>query len=334
MSVPFRLENSKIFIPVTVNGNGPFDTEFDTGGSFTIGPTLVKELGLVADGAVKLTGGGEGSITTTDGVVDTIAIGTAAIDHPRFVSFDWRPEFPRRMLVGLEVLQRYVVRIDFDAMTMTLTPPGAFEYHGSGAIVPFHFQDNEPEVYGSVDGIAGVFTIDTGANGSLLLIAPFARRYGLVERYHAVIPYGGIALTATHGVVCRVGEVTLDGRDGRTAVRVSQPLARISLQRGGYDADRYVSGNIEMGILKQFNVTFDYARQQIILERSHFYGQPDIFNRSGMGLKRDDPAGWKVTAVMPEVRPNPPGSSRTMSSSPSTARPAQRWILPPSTPTS
>jgi hypothetical protein len=37
-------------------------------------------------------------------------------------------------------------------------------------------------------------------------------------------------------------------------------ITRISLQDGGYDADRYVSGNIEMGILKQFNVTFDYAR--------------------------------------------------------------------------
>lgn len=296
-TVPFRLENNKIFVPVTVNGKGPFDAEFDSGGSLIIGPTLIRELGLVAGGAVKLTGGGEGSITTTDGVVDTIAIGTAVIDHPRFVGLDWKPESPRLTLVGLEVLQRYVVRIDFDAMTLTLTRPGAFEYHGSGAVVPFHFQDNQPEVYGSVDGIAGVFNIDTGGNGSLLLIAPFARRYGLVERYHAVIPYGGIALTTTHGVLCRVGEVTLNGRDGRPAVRVSQPLARISLQQGGYDADRYVSGNIEMGILKQFNVTFDYARQQIILERSHFYGQPDIFNRSGMSLKRDEPTGWKVTAV-------------------------------------
>lgn len=87
---------------------------------------------------------------------------------------------------------------------------------------------------------AGVFTIDTGGNGSLLIVAPFARRYGLVERYHAVIPYGSVSLTATHGVLCRVGEVAINGRDGRPVVRVSQPLGRISLQQGGYDADRYV----------------------------------------------------------------------------------------------
>jgi hypothetical protein len=37
VTVPFRLENNKIFIPVTVNGKGPFDTEFDSGGDFTVG---------------------------------------------------------------------------------------------------------------------------------------------------------------------------------------------------------------------------------------------------------------------------------------------------------
>jgi hypothetical protein len=42
----------------------------------------------MATGAVKLTGSGEGSLTATEGVVDSIAVGTAAIEHPHFVSFD------------------------------------------------------------------------------------------------------------------------------------------------------------------------------------------------------------------------------------------------------
>jgi hypothetical protein len=297
-TVPFRLENGKIFIGVTVNGKGPFDAEFDSGGDLLIGPTVVKELGLTVGGALKLTGGGEGSITAQDGVVDTIAIGDAAIAHPRFSSFAWNEVFPRRLLVGLEVLQHYVVRIDFETMTLTLTRPDSFDYRGTGVVIPFHFEDNQPEVYGAVDGIAGAFTVDTGANGSLLLIAPFARRYSLAERYHAVIPYGGKAVTATHGVYCRVGEVTLNGPDGRPAVRVSRPITRISQQQGGYDADRYVSGNIEIGILKQFNVTFDYARQRLILEPNRFYGQLDVFNRSGMRLENNSP-GWRVASIFP-----------------------------------
>jgi hypothetical protein len=297
-TVPFRLENGKILIDVAINGKGPFEAEFDTGGDFLIGPAMVTELGLATHGKLKVTGGGEGAVTGADGVVDTLDIGGARIDHPRFDSFEWNKTFPRRLLVGLEVLQRYVVRIDFDAMTMTLTRPDAFDYRGAGAIVPFHFQDNEPEVVGAVDGIAGVFTVDTGANGSLLLIAPFARRYGLVERYHATIPYGGVSVTATHGVYGRAGEVVLNGADGRPAVRASRPVTRLSLQQGGYDADRYVSGNIEIGILKQFNVTFDYARQRLIFERSGHYGEPDVFNRSGMHLEAAGD-GWRVAAVYP-----------------------------------
>jgi PDZ domain/Aspartyl protease len=297
-TVPFRLENGKILIGVTVNGKGPFEAEFDSGGDLLIGPTVVKDLGLAAGGAQKSVGGGEGSVTTQDGVVDTIAIGDAAINHPRFSSFAWNEVFPQRLLVGLEVLQHYVVRIDFEAMTLTLTRPDSFDYRGTGAVIPFHFQDNQPEVYGAVDGIAGVFTVDTGANGSLLLVAPFARRYNLAERYHAVIPYGGKSITATHGVYCRAGEVTLNGPDGRPAVRVSRPITRISQQHGGYDADHYVSGNIEIGILKQFNVTFDYARQRLILEPNRFYGQPDVFNRSGMRLETNSP-GWRVASVVP-----------------------------------
>ena len=80
-------------------------------------------------------------------------------------------------------------------------------------------------------------------------------------------------------------------------VRVARPVTRISLQEGGYDANRYVSGNIEVGILKQFNVTFDYARQHLIFEPNLNYAKPEVFNGSGLRLHADDDAGWTVTDV-------------------------------------
>ncbi len=298
VTVPFRLENGKMLIPIRVNGRGPYDAEFDSGGGFLIPPGVIPELGLTAAGTLKMTGGGEGSTTATNGVADTLSIGAMTLDHVRFDSFEpsWASTFPKRLLVGQEVLARYVVRVDFDAMTLTLIRPDSFDYRGPGAVIPFHFQDNQPEIIGAVDGIAGVFTIDTGDNGSLLLIAPFARRYGLAERYHATIPYGGMAITATYGLMARAGEVTFNGPDGRPVVHVEKPVTRISLQHGGYDADRYVSGNIGIGILKQFNVTFDYARQRLILEPNHAYGLPDVFNRSGLRLTPKDGV-WMVDAV-------------------------------------
>jgi hypothetical protein len=58
-----------------------------------------------------------------------------------------------------------------------------------------------------------------------------------------------------------------------------------------------VSANLGMGILKQFNLTFDYARQRLILKPNHLYGQPDAFNRGGMRLAAIGD-GWKVAEVM------------------------------------
>jgi hypothetical protein len=60
--------------------------------------------------------------------------------------------------------------------------------------------------------------------------------------------------------------VSFDGPDGRPLAVVHAPVTRISLQHSGFDANRNVSANIGLGILKQFNLTFDYARQRIILE--------------------------------------------------------------------
>ncbi len=204
-------------------------------------------------------------------------------------------------MIGLETLQRFVVHFDFDRMVMTLTRPEAFQYGGTGAIIPFHFQDNQPEVKGSIDGISGLFTIDTGDNSSLLLIAPFARRYGLVDRYRADIAYDGKAVSETHGVWARkrAGTVALDGADGRPIVVVHNPVTRISLQHSGFDANRNVSANIGLGILRQFNLTFDYSRQLLILAPNHFFGQPDVFNRTGLGLKREG-AGWTITTLYPD----------------------------------
>jgi len=306
VEVPFHLAaNNRIMVPVTLNGSVTVEAEFDSGGSLLLQPATVAQLGTASTGHHRQGGGGEGTTTSTVGRLDSVRIGDAQINGLAFHSFAFHPDQPNEALIGLETLQRFVVRFDFDRMVMTLTKPEAFHYEGQGAVVPFHFQDNQPEVRGAIDGIAGLFAIDTGDNSSLLLIAPFARRYGLVDRYHADIPYDGKAIGATHGVWARqrAGTVSLDGADGRPIVEVHNPVTRISLQHSGFDANRDVSANIGLGILRQFNLTFDYAHQRLILEPNHLYGQFDIFNRTGFALDAKGGA-WTVRVVYPDSPAN------------------------------
>lgn len=220
-------------VPITVNGRRTVEAEFDSGGSLILQPKTLAELGIVAQGRSKQLGGGEGATTATNGRVDTVQIGGAMIHDLAFHSFAANPDEPQKAIIGLETLQRFVVRFDFDRQVMTLTRPSAFNYRGTGAVIPSHIQDNQPEIKGSIDGMAGLFAIETGDSGSLLLIAPFARRYALVERYHADLPYGGTAVTATHGAWARkrVQMVAFFGPDGRTIAEAHEPVTRVSLQQ-------------------------------------------------------------------------------------------------------
>ncbi len=260
-------------------------------------PLSAEKLGLTGRGAFKEGGGGEATVSVGRVTVGSIAIGGVRLTNQPYKILPFSDSAPERTLVGVQLLQRFVVSLDFDHGLMTLTQPDRYAYQGAGMSVPFHFQDNQPEVGGAVDGVAGVFTIDTGDDGSLLLIAPFVNRYGLVQRYGATIPYGGYAVGgATHGLMTRAGELALFGADGRPAVTALGPVTRLSRQQRGFDADRYVSGNIGIGILKQFNLVFDYARQRIIFEKNRSYGEKDVYNRTGLQLQRSESA-WLVSDV-------------------------------------
>ena len=299
VEVPFTLTAGNVLlVPVTIDGSRTVQAEFDSGGNLILQPATVQALHVNTEGRLKQGGGGEGVETTSLGRLDSVAFGGAVMHDVSFHSRAFHPDAPDRALVGLETLQRFVVRLDFDRHVMTLTEPHAFTYSGSGMVVPFHFQDNQPEVTGSVDGIAGRLNIDTGDGGSLLLIAPFARRYDLARRYQADLPYAGRAVGATKGVWARkrVATVSIDGPDRRPLVQAHDPVTRISLQQSGYDANRDVSANIGIGILEQFNLTFDYPRQRIIFEPNHLYGQHDVFNRAGFRVARGA-AGWTVSTV-------------------------------------
>ena len=285
---------------IKLNGQGPFEAELDSGGNYLMQPALAERLGLQPQGALQAGGGGENFVAAGKAIVDTVDLGDVRLTRQTYKVVERSKRAPESTIIGLQLSLRFVVSIDFDRQTLTLTQPDQFVYRGGGQVVPFHFQDNQPEVKGVVDGIAGVFAIDTGDDSSLLLIAPFVRQYDLVDRYKATIPYVGGAMGGqTYGLFARAGTLALCGADGRPAVEVHDPLTRLSQQKSGFDANRYVSGNVGIGILSQFNLVFDYHRQQIIFEKNHNYGQKEAYNRTGLRAK---PEGlqWEIIGIIPD----------------------------------
>jgi hypothetical protein len=69
-------------------------------------------------------------------------------------------------------------------------------------------------------------------------------------------------------------------------VEVDAPVVDLSQQKKGSFTDPYVAGNVGAGVLKRFNVTFDYGHQKIIFEPNANAALPDVCDRAGVWLNR------------------------------------------------
>lgn len=281
--LPFRLINNHIYLDVRLNGKGPYRLLFDSGGANVVTPTLAAELGLEPEGALQGRGVGEQSEDVGLVKVETLSVGDVTLDDQVFAVFPLEPfsdveGVPQYGLVGYEVFKRFVVRLDYENSRITLSEPATFEYSGDGVVVPFKFNGHIPQVEGSVDGVSGKFDLDTGSRASLTLLAPFVEQHGLAPKSGAEITavtgwgVGGPA----RGRVTRMESLRLGPLEVRDVV------TDLSLQTKGAFTDPYVAGNVGAGVLKRFNLVFDYGAQTIVFERNANADAPDVYDRSGM----------------------------------------------------
>jgi hypothetical protein len=297
-TVPFELLNNHIYVNVTLDGKGPYRLACDTGGANVVTPELAKELGLVTQGALQGRGVGEKSEDVAITEVESVRIGDAIISDQVFMvlplgSLAAVEGVPISGLIGYEVFKRFVVRLDYERSRLTLWLPTAFAYRGAGIVVPFTFNGHIPQVKGAIDGIPGAFNIDTGARNSLSILAPFAEKHGLKERYRAgteaMIGWG--VGGAARGLLAR-GKVLRLG-----TVEVAGPVMELSLQTKGWFTDPYVAGNVGAGVLKRFNITFDYGNQRLIFERNANDARRDSYDRAGIWLNLGA-KGYEVVDVV------------------------------------
>jgi hypothetical protein len=296
-TIPFELLNNHIYVQVKINGRGPFRVLCDTGGANIVTPEVAKELGLATEGALQGRGVGEKSEDVALAKVDTLQIGDATLRNQVFAvfplaSFSKVEGVASGGLVGYEIFKRFVVTVDYEGSRLTLTLPEAFDYEGEGTVVPFKFNEHIPQVEGEIDGIAGKFDIDTGSRASLDLLGPFVEKHGLKAKYaprlEGVTGWGvGGPVRAAIGraEVLKLGDVT-----------VRAPVTELTLQQKGAFTDPYVAGNVGAGVLKRFNIVFDYGRKRMIFEKNANYAKADAFDRAGMWMNEGE-GGFEVMDV-------------------------------------
>ena len=294
---PFNLIANWIVLSVKINGR-ECRMLLDSGAPNVISPSAAAVLGLDAEGKFSGWGAGKRQVSGGETTVSRLRIGNVILHDQTFHVIALPYAFIHAFnpvidgVIGYEVFRRLVVRIDFQRTTISFLDPRSFRYHGKGVAVPFYFQEQVPVVAGTVDGLQGSFQIDTGSDGSLSLTSPFVVRNDLIRKYSAHI----------HGFA---GE-GVGGRENAYFVRarvldiggahVPSVVTELLVDTGGIGAMQDVAGFIGTEILKRFNLTFDYARNTIYLEKNANYNRPSVFNRAGLA-PRITSEGLKVVSV-------------------------------------
>lgn len=287
-SMPFELVDDRVIIEGRINGRGPYHFIFDTGGYGQISLDVAHALNLKLEGEEQSGGVGEKTVTASGVTLNDLEFGDIHITNLSIHAFDYSDNryvfgsHPIDGVIGLPIFENAVVRIDYDKRQVTFTNPANFANPGAGQAVAFERSESTfgPMVQGSIDGVQGRFMIDTGARSTLLLAGPFVTANDLRKKYapriDAVTGWG--IGGPVRSQVTRVKSLTL----GPLAVR--DVVAFLSLQKSGSLATSPYAGLVGAGVLKQFTWTFDYSRNQMLVEKSELNGKRDLYDRAGMWL--------------------------------------------------
>jgi hypothetical protein len=297
-TVPIEV-NGFVTLEARLNGQGPFAFILDTGGHAILTPQAAALLGLHPAGAGSSSGTGSGTLPIQFAKVDRAEIGGVTLVSQTFLVIPLQygtVERGRRPalagILGLELLERLAVRLDYRNHTLTFWPRESYKHADAAHAVPITFADDIPLLRARLNGIPGDFALDTGNTGSLLVQHVWADRHGFRDKMKRGIPIVAFGTGgASQSWASRLSDFELAGSWFHHIVAVYAD------DKQGALSSRTEAGNIGDGILQNFTLDFDYAHERIWFDRVPDFTPPP-FSLSGLILLKNDPKTIVVANTM------------------------------------
>jgi hypothetical protein len=276
-TIPFTYVDNRIVVECKLDGQGPFAMILDTGSpSIAVTPETAAKLGIAVQDAGTVTGAGNNAAKNGRATIASLSLGNLTFrnlnaDVLDLTEIRTKLHFPRLDgIIGYPVLKQFATFVDADDKTITLAasappvPPNATTTHFEGVL---------PEIHAVIDGIAGKVIVDSGDRSSLTLFGPFAKHNGFFGRYpsskNIVTGYG-------LGGPVYADVFTLPSLDV-FGTHLTNVVARASRQTGGVFVSTADSASIGTGVLKRFNIVYDYPHNTIVAWPSKYLKTPDAF---------------------------------------------------------
>jgi len=288
-----------IAVEAKLNGRA-FDFILDSGGHNIVTPAVAEALGIhpVGEGASGGAGGGE--IAQQYVRIDRVDIGDATLTDQHFFviplqygTVERGSRAPLAGLLGLEMFERFAMRLDYPRKTLTLRKLADYRHQGRGRAVPIAFDDDMPLLEGRIDGVSGLIALDTGNSSTMVVQSVWARKHGLADRLKRgieTVSYG--AGGASRNWASRIATLEIGG------TVLKRPIVRYAEDKAGAFSSQTEAANIGTDTLANFVLDFDYGNGVIWFTYEPGYVSLP-FNRGGMRAIKEVPDSFRVTLVLP-----------------------------------
>jgi predicted aspartyl protease len=263
-TIRLTARDGHLFVPVTIAGR-QYNFLIDSGAqNILIDKHVSHDLGLAPVGALEASGAqrvgglqiahldalGVGDGTLHDLVVTTLDLGRSTSGA-----------FPIDGILGYPFFAEATVTLDIAHSTMKFGPPGSFVPPGTK--VALETDRAFPEAHFRINDALDVpFLVDTGNAGEILLYKPF------VDRHPSIVPPSVTATRRAYGIGGATSSYSssLDRID-LADFTIYHAQAEVMLATRGAFADRFDAGNVGLGVLRNFVVTFDESANALYFER-------------------------------------------------------------------
>ena len=284
--VPFDDDFGLIFFEVRVNGSEPVSFFLDTGFDVSIiDADVASVLGLeILETKDEAQPGGSVEMSRLAPV--SISIGGLAIDdvHLTTAPLSGAASIIGRQfggILGHDVLERFVVDIDYPDRRLRFVAAEAWDHTGPGQVLPVTIIDNEVFVNAGIEmpggrTVFGPFKLDTGSTDVAGLNLNFVQDSALIEPGTIEIGAGGVAMGgSTEGRRFRA-KAFIFGAD-----RINNPVIGYTVDSAGFE-NRDDAGTFGAAVLSRYRLILDYQRQRIIVEDGPNADGPVAEDMSGL----------------------------------------------------
>jgi predicted aspartyl protease len=308
--VPFDDDFGLIFFEASIDGSEPITLLLDTGFDVSVlDADVAARLGLqVFDSRTEAQPGG--SVETGRLAPVSLAIGGLRIDGLVLttVPLTGAVAFVGRRVDGIlghDVLERYVVDIDYPKRRLRFRTSEGWHHSGPGQILPVSIEGSEVFLSAGIvmptgRTVFGSFKLDTGSVDVAGLNLNFVSDSELLNSTIPVLKMDGVAVGgSTEGRLFRAAALII-GAD-----RIEAPLIGYTVDSGGFE-NRDDAGTVGAAVLSRYRLILDYPRQRIILEQGPSSAENVAEDHSGMLVVSPGPEF--DTLVIAQVIPGSPAA--------------------------